>query len=91
MLMRSIAGLLTSAVLATSDAAWDRIRERMNAKTGGQFAALKAGFRAGIPAEGPINAQAAEKTLRPMAKTGGPHLVGDATDLPEGTFFAPGS
>ena len=29
--------------------------------------------------------------LRLMAEPGGPDLVGDATDLPEGVFVQPGS
>lgn len=78
-------------VLASDDAEWDRLRPRMNAKTDAQFDALKVGFRAGIPAPGPINEDAAARMLDLMAKVGGKELVGDAVALPEGTFFAPGS
>ncbi|SMX29247.1 NMT1/THI5 like protein [Pelagimonas phthalicica] len=78
-------------ILASDDAEWDRLRPRMNAKTDAQFAALKAGFRAGIPAPGPVDETAAAKMLDLMVKLGGPDLMGDATDLPEGTFVQPGS
>ncbi|MDJ0640620.1 MAG: ABC transporter substrate-binding protein [Paracoccaceae bacterium] len=78
-------------VLASDDAEWDRIRERMNAKSDAQFDALKAGFRAGIPSPEPIDMEAANRMLKLMAELGGTELVGKATDLPEGTFFAPGS
>ncbi|MEM9341766.1 MAG: ABC transporter substrate-binding protein [Pseudomonadota bacterium] len=78
-------------MLASDDAEWERLRPRMNAKTDAQFDALKAGFRAGIPAPGPINEDAAARMLDLMGRVGGKDLVGDAVSLPEGTFFAPGS
>lgn len=91
-----VAGLAAASraakdMLAHDDAEWDRIRDRMNAKTDAQFDALKAGFRAGIPSPKPVDTAAAEKMLQLMAEVGGSDLVGDATDLPDGTFFAPGS
>jgi NitT/TauT family transport system substrate-binding protein len=78
-------------LLASSDAEWERLRPRMNAKTDAQFAALKAGFRAGIPTPGPVDEAAAAKMLALMAKLGGADLVGTATELPEGLFVTPGS
>lgn len=91
-----VAGLAAASrqakdILASDDAEWDRLRDRMNAKTDAQFAALKAGFRAGIPSPDPIDEAAAAKMLKLMGQIGGPDLVGKATELPEGTFFAPGS
>ena len=56
-----------------------------------QFAALKAGFRAGIPAPGPVDEAAAQKMLEIMARLGGEELVGKMTSLPEGVFVQPGS
>ncbi|MBY6113919.1 ABC transporter substrate-binding protein [Mameliella alba] len=78
-------------LLAADDAEWDRLRPRMNAKTDAQFAALKAGFRAGIPAPGPVDEEAADRMLRLMADFGGEELLGKATALPEGLFVQPGS
>lgn len=91
-----VAGLAAASrqakdLLASDDSEWDRIRERMNAKTDAEFEALKAGFRAGIPSDAPIDEAAAEKMLQLMAGMGGADLVGEASTLPEGTFFAPGS
>lgn len=79
------------ALLATDDAEWDRLRPRMNAKTDAEFAGLKAGFRAGIPAEGPVDEQAADRMLKLMVELAGADLLGDATELPDGVFIQPGS
>ena len=40
----------TNVVLATSDAAWDRIRHLVKPENDAEFAAIKAYYRAGIPA-----------------------------------------
>ena len=78
-------------LLATSDAAWEALRPQMNADTDAEFQALKAGFRAGIPAPGPVDEAAADRMLRLMAELGGEELVGDMTALPAGVFVQPGS
>lgn len=78
-------------LLATDEAAWDELRPIMNAKSDAQFAALKAGFRAGIPAPGPVDEQAAGAMLALMANLGGEELMGKVTTLPEGVFVQPGS
>nr|WP_124111863.1 ABC transporter substrate-binding protein [Palleronia sp. THAF1] len=78
-------------LLAGDDAAWEALRPKMNADTDAQFEALVAGFRAGIPAEGPVDEDAANTMLSLMAELGGEELVGEATSLPEGTFLQPGS
>jgi len=78
-------------LLATSDAAWEALRPQMNADTDAEFQALKAGFRAGIPAPGPVDEAAADRMLRLMADLGGADLVGDMTALPAGVFVQPGS
>lgn len=76
------------ARLASDPAAFDRLRPLMNAKTDADFAALKAGFIAGIPAEGPVDEAAAARMLSLMADLGGEELVGPATVLPAGTFLS---
>jgi NitT/TauT family transport system substrate-binding protein len=81
----------TKELLASSDAEWDRLRPRMNAKTDAEFEALKAGFRAGIPADQPVDEDAAARMLALMAELGGEKLIGAATTLPEGVFVQPGS
>ncbi|WP_306116256.1 ABC transporter substrate-binding protein [Roseovarius sp. MMSF_3305] len=77
------------ALLATDDAEWDRLRNRMNAKTDAEFEALKAGFRAGIPAALPVDQDAAARMLEIMYEVGGEDLLGQASKLPDGTFYAP--
>lgn len=76
-------------ILATDEAAWQAIRPIMNAKSDAQFAALKAGFRAGIPAEGPVDLASASRMLDIMVRLGGRDLMGKATTLPDGVFYAP--
>ncbi|WP_299774989.1 ABC transporter substrate-binding protein [uncultured Tateyamaria sp.] len=78
-------------LLATDDAEWDRLRDKMNAKTDAQFEALKAGFRAGIPAPGPVDEDAAARMLALMIELGGKDLMGEAQELPAGTFLQSGS
>lgn len=78
-------------LLATDDAVWEELRPIMNAKSEAQFTALKAGFRAGIPAPGPVDEQAAAAMLALMANLGGEELMGKVTTLPEGVFVQPGS
>lgn len=91
-----VAGLAAASraakeVLATDDAAWEALRAQMNAKSDAEFAALKAGFRAGIPAPGPVDEAAAARMLDLMTRLGGAELVGDLTALPPGVFVQPGS
>ncbi|MGY3439303.1 MULTISPECIES: ABC transporter substrate-binding protein [unclassified Marinovum] len=91
-----VQGLATASraakeILAEDDAEWARLRPRMNAKTDAEFDGLVAGFRAGIPAPGPVDEAAAAQMLRLMAELGGADLIGDATDLPEGVFLQDGS
>lgn len=91
-----VAGLTAASrsakdLLASDQAAWDRIRPMMNADDGAQFAGLIAGFRAGIPGAGPVDEVAAARMLSLMATLGGEASLGDVTALPAGTFVQPGS
>ena len=89
-----VAGFVTASrgakeKLASDPAAWDRLRPRMRAEKDADFEALKAGFIAGIPKPGAIDADAAGKLLEVMAQMGGEKLVGAAKTLPEGIFVQP--
>ncbi len=79
------------ALLASDAAAWDRLRERMNAKDDAQFEALKAGFVAGIPTVTTVDEAAAARMMSLMIELGGAELVGDMTELPQGVFYRPGA
>lgn len=78
-------------MLAGDNAEWNRLRPNMKVKTDAQFEALKAGFRAGIPAPGPVDEEAAARMLHLMVELGGEELLGKATTLPSGTFLQSGS
>lgn len=73
-------------LLMSDDAAWDRLRGRMNAKSDAQFEALRSDFRKGIPNPSAVEPAEADKLLQLMAKLGGEKLVGQATTLPDGLF-----
>jgi NitT/TauT family transport system substrate-binding protein len=91
-LPEAVAGLRAAskaakALLASDDAAFARLRDRMNAKTDAQYLALVAGYRAGIPLDAPIDEAAADKMLKLMADLGGEDLLGPVRELPPGTFL----
>ncbi|SPF81692.1 ABC transporter substrate-binding protein [Pseudoprimorskyibacter insulae] len=91
-----VAGMVSASraakdLLASDSAAWDRLRDKMNAKTDAQFEALKTGWIEGIPAAGPVAEEDAAKMLALMASLAGEDLVGKASTLPDGTFYVPGS
>lgn len=81
------ASLEAKELLASNEEEWDRLRPMMNVANDAEFAALKAGFRAGIPSPGRIDEEAVAKVLSVMAELGGNDLVGNATTLPEGVFY----
>ncbi len=76
------------SLLAEDATAWDRLRPRMNAADDAEFAALKTGFRNGIPTEAPLDPASAATLFDIMAELGGTKLVGDAKKLPDGVFYA---
>ena len=76
------------AVLASDDSAWEALRPAMNAANDAEFAALREGWREGIPPEGPVDADNAQKMFALMAELGGDDLTGGLTELPEGLFWS---
>ncbi|MDW7554075.1 MULTISPECIES: ABC transporter substrate-binding protein [Azospirillum] len=76
------------AIMAQSDAEWDRLRPLMTAEDEATWAALRDQFRAGIPNRWTEEErEAAAKLYGLMAKLGGRELVGTAMALPDGTFW----
>lgn len=76
-------------LLAASDAEWERLRPLMKATDDATFAALRDGFRRGIPTTwGEAEQDDAAKLFAIMAGLGGEDLVGKAKELVPGTFWA---
>ena len=73
-------------ILAKDDAEWTRLKPLMNVETDQDFEALKAGFRAGIPAPTIPNKASAERLLRALTEGGDTNLNGETTTLAPGTF-----
>ncbi|PWC35563.1 ABC transporter substrate-binding protein [Azospirillum sp. TSO22-1] len=88
-----LAGFATASekakrILATSDAAWERLRPIMQAEDGATWTRLRDRYRAGIPAHwGDAERAEGAALYALLAKLGGRELVGDAPTLPEGTFW----
>jgi NitT/TauT family transport system substrate-binding protein len=74
-------------LLLTDDAAWDRLRPIMNAENDAEFAALRDGWRKGVPADAPVDEANAAKVFALMVELGGEELLGKVTELPEGIFY----
>jgi NitT/TauT family transport system substrate-binding protein len=79
------------AVLASDDAAWERLRPQMNADSDAEYQALVEGWRAGIPKSGPVDEAAAARMLELMVELGGEELLGPVKVLPDGVFYQLGS
>lgn len=76
------------AIMAQSDAEWDRLRPLMKAEDEATWAALRDQFRAGIPTRWTEEEREVAAGLYGlMAKLGGRELVGNAMALPDGTFW----
>jgi NitT/TauT family transport system substrate-binding protein len=74
-------------LLLTDQAAWDRLRPLMNADDDAEFTALRDGWRAGVPADAPVDEANAAKVFALMAELGGEELLGTVTTLPDGVFY----
>ncbi len=75
------------SLLLTDAAAWERLRPMVNADTDAEFQALRDGWRAGVPADAPVDEANAAKVFALMAELGGEELLGKVTTLPEGVFY----
>jgi NitT/TauT family transport system substrate-binding protein len=81
-----------NAVLAKSDAAWDRIRNLVRPETDAEFAAIKAYYRAGIPQPWTgAETRSAEKLTHLLVDVGGAQLLGSDTQFDPKLFHAAGS
>lgn len=82
----------TNQVLATSDAAWERIRHLVKPENDAEFAAIKAYYRAGIPAPWTgAETKSAEKLTQVLVGVGGAQLLGNDTQFDPKLFHAAGS
>ena len=85
------AATAANAVLASSDAAWERLRPLVKPKDDAEFAAVKAYYRSGIP--GPWTAAetaSAEKLMQLLAASGDKDLMGDGTRFDAKLFHIAG-
>ncbi len=74
-------------LLLTDEAAWERLRPIMNADDDAEYAALRDGWRQGVPADAPVDEANAAKVFALMVELGGEELLGKVTALPEGVFY----
>ena len=75
-------------LLVRSDAEWERLRPLMKTPDDATFAALRAGFRKGIPVHwGAAERADADRLFAVMAKLGGEELIGKSAELQPGTFW----
>jgi NitT/TauT family transport system substrate-binding protein len=76
-------------ILATNDAAWDRLKPMMNAPDEKTFEALRRHYREGIPERSTADNEADAKVLYQFLRDlGGAALVGPAKTLSPGTFWS---
>lgn len=82
----------TNNVLRNNDAEWTRLRPLMKADTDADFVALREAYRDGVvPSELRIDVAVMRKLYALLAAEGGEELVGKATTLDPGTFYAAGT
>lgn len=96
-LLPAINGLLAAAreanaLLAASDAPWERLRPMMKAADDKEFAALKAGYRDGIRGDwSAADMKSAEKIMDILLSAGDAELAGKGTRFDPKAFHAPGA
>ncbi len=74
-------------ILKTSDAEWERLRELIKPADDAQLAALREGFRAGIPDSPGMDEAKAALLFAALAEYGGKELTGEQGTLSPGTFM----
>lgn len=75
-------------ILQSSDDEWDRLRPMTRAGNDATFAALRNGFRAGIPMRwSNIERADSRKVFGILAELGGRNLIGASDELQTGTFW----
>lgn len=71
-----------NAVLATDDTAWERLRPLVRPASDGEFRAIIAAYRAGIPKPwGPAELQSAKKLMAVLVDAGDAELMGHGTEF----------
>lgn len=76
-------------IMLNSDQEWEKLRPLMKAPDEATFLALRDGFRAGIPNQwGAAEQNDAKQLFDILFKLGGKKLVGNTTQLAEGTFWS---
>ena len=81
-----------NAVLAKSDAAWERLKPLMKLNSDSEFTALRDGYRRGIP--GPwrdADMRSAEKIMKLLIESGDTDLVGNGTRFDPKLFHTSGA
>jgi NitT/TauT family transport system substrate-binding protein len=77
-------------ILIHSEPDWDKIGQRIGIENKAELALYRQTYIDGIPRRSVVEEVADAKALyRILAKTGGPDLVGNATELDEATFYRP--
>lgn len=81
-----------NAVLASSESAWDRIRDLVKPASDEEFAAIKAFYREGIPQPWTeADTRSAEKLTEVLTQAGAGELMGGATRFDPKLFHVAGS
>ncbi len=83
------ASMEAKALMAKSDAEWERLKPLMRAEDNATFLALKTGYRSGIPTCADADYESGVATVfKILAETGGEKLVGKSKGLSDGTFWS---
>jgi NitT/TauT family transport system substrate-binding protein len=81
------ASVEAKAIMKTSDEEWERLRPLINPADDAQLAALRDGFRAGIPDAANVDEAKAQAFFVALAQYGGEDLTGGQAELAAGTFM----